>query len=155
MEIKIIIGEEFFAKNAELGWRRDSACNYLEGEQRLAFQVEGKPLYASWAEVLNDFGLGEYYGSLSEVSKVSYDTFDWIEDRDYCRKRAVTETSYPRRDFVRSLLLGAEVTLKYTSSPKKGELYMEAWFSGEPRLYAIADILLSDDGSAILEQIDY
>lgn len=155
MEIKVVIGEEFFAKNVELGWRRDSASNLLEGERRLAFHIEGEPLSASWAEVLSSFGLGEYYGSLPEISKVSYDTFDWVEDRDYCRKRTVTKTSYPRRDFVRSLLLGAEVTLTYTGSPKKGELYMEAWFSGEPRLYTIADILLSDDGSAILEQIDY
>lgn len=152
---KVLVDEGFFIRKEVGNTCTKYASNLAKGGDRVSFckDAKGDYDYASWAEVCEYFGLGEYYNSLPErVENVStYE--DWRDDRDFCREVSFTRLSFPREDFVKKLFLGAELTLRWREPSEPSELWVELWVDGRPVKYVITDILLSDEGSELLDKV--
>lgn len=154
---KVLVDEGFFVRKNIGQTCTKCASNLAKVDARVSFckdgNREGSYDYASWSEVCDYFGLGEYYNSLPEEAKEVSTFADWRDDRDFCREVSVTRWSHPREDFVRKLFLGAELTLRWRQPSEKSELWIELWVDGRPVQYVITDILLSDEGSELLDKV--
>lgn len=148
--IKVVVDDKFFRRPCD----NDCASNLAKDETLLAF-CRGREKFVSWSEVCDYFGLGEYFRSLPAEDKETYRWVSWVSDRDYCR--GTVEDSvwvFPQMEFAKKLFLGAELTLRWKAPSEDADLWVLYWGGdNRPKEYVITDILLSDEGSELLDKV--